>query len=79
MLEWNDNFTNKRWIGDTSIIVGEQNFDDNSIMIKEENGNVISCPMYIDNTGDIFFIYNDNGVSISDYMGCFDIHELLKG
>ena len=58
MLEWNDNFTNKRWVGDTSVI---------------------SCPMYIDNNGNIFFIYNDNGVYISDYMGCFDIHELLKG
>ena len=79
MLEWNDNFINKRIIGDTSITVGEQNFEDGSIMIKEENGDVISCPMGIDNNGDIFFIYNDIGVYISDYMGYFDIHELLKG
>ena len=50
------------------ITVGEQNFETSTIMIKEENGNIISCPMFIDEHGDIYFVYDNTEVFLK-YIG----------
>lgn len=73
MQEWNNCFNNKRIVGDKAITIGQQNFIDGTIMIKEQNDNIINCPMYQDKAGNIFFIYNDTGVYISDYLGNFSL------
>lgn len=62
LKEWNDNFDIKTRVNGKTITVGEQNFDDNTILIKEEDGNTISCYMSIDGQGDIYFIYDNEEV-----------------
>lgn len=63
MQTWNNNFDNaKTKINGKIITVGEQNFDDNTILVKEENGNLISCPMSINNQGDIYFLYDNTEI-----------------
>ena len=56
---WNNNFDTKTEVNGKTIIVGEQNFENNTILVKEENGNIISCPMFIDELGDIYFRYDN--------------------
>ena len=41
MITWNDNFTMKKNINGKSITIGQQNFDNMTILIKEKNENVI--------------------------------------
>ena len=63
MKTWNNNFDNsKTKVNDKTITVGEQDFDDNTILIKEEDGNLISCPMFIDDQGDIYFLYDNTEI-----------------
>jgi len=64
MITWNDNFTMKKNINGKSITIGQQNFDNMTILIKEKNENVISCPMGFDNNGDCYFIYDSTKVYI---------------
>lgn len=64
MITWNDNFTMKKNINGKTITVGQQNFDDMTILIKEKNENVISCPMRFDSKGDCYFIYDSTKVYI---------------
>lgn len=61
-MTWNDNFDTKTKVNGKTITVGEQNFDDNTILVKEEDGNIISCPMYIDKQGDIYFRYDNTEI-----------------
>lgn len=56
---WNNNFDTKTEVNGKTIIVGEQNFENNTILVKEENENIISCPMFIDELGDIYFRYDN--------------------
>ena len=51
-MNWNNAFAMKKNINGKIVTVGQQDFDNMTIMIKEENGNVISCPMDFDNDGD---------------------------
>lgn len=63
MKTWNNNFDNaKTKVNGKTITVGEQDFDDNTILIKEEDGNLISCPMLIDDQGDIYFLYDNEEI-----------------
>lgn len=57
-MKWNDNFDMKKNVDGHIITVGQQNFNDMTILIKEENGKVIKCPMAFDNDGECYFIYN---------------------
>lgn len=59
MKEWNDNFNAKTNVNGKIITVGQQDFDDNTILVREESRNIISCPMFIDEEGDIYFIYDN--------------------
>ena len=73
MREWNDNFDSKRIINGKNIIVGQQDFDNNTIMVKEESGNIIECPMDIDDDCDLYFRYDNMGVYISERLLPFQI------
>lgn len=59
MKEWNNNFDAKTKVNGKTITVGQQNFNDDTILIKEEDENIISCPMGTDGQGDIYFIYDN--------------------
>lgn len=61
-MKWNDNFETETSINGKIITVGQQNFVGNTILIKEENGNVITCPMYMDERDDLFFVYDNTEV-----------------
>lgn len=61
-MKWNDDFEMTTSVNGKKIIVGQQNFADNTILIKEENGNVIDCPMYMDERDDLFFVYDNTEV-----------------
>lgn len=61
-MTWNNNFNTKTEVNGKTIIVGEQNFENNTILIKEEDGNIISCPMFIDGLGDIYFRYDNTEI-----------------
>ena len=69
---WGEGFNKKRNVNGKDIIIGQQNFIAETILIKYDN-KIIECPMYSDKNGDIYFIYNDTGVYISDFMGEFSI------
>lgn len=62
MKEWNDNFDTKTKVNGKVITVGQQHFEDSTILIKEEDGNIISCPVGIDKDRDIYFIYDNEEV-----------------
>lgn len=62
MKEWNDNFDTKTKVNGKTVTVGQQHFEDSTISIKEEDGNIISCPTGIDEEGDIYFIYDNEEV-----------------
>lgn len=57
-MNWNDNFNMKKNVNGKNITVGIQNFDDMTILIKEENEKIIKCPMAFDSNGDCYFVYN---------------------
>ena len=57
-MRWNNNFDMKKNVNGKNIMVGMQNFDDMTILIKEESGEIIKCPMTFDNDGECYFIYN---------------------
>lgn len=61
-MKWNNNFSTKTKVNGREIVVGAQNFEDNTILVKEDNGNIVSCPMGIDDLGDIFFVYDNASV-----------------
>ena len=73
MRNWNDNLSMKRDVNGKIINIGQQNFTDKTVSVKEGNGNIIKCPMLMDEKGNIYFIYNQMGVYISEYMGNFQI------
>lgn len=76
MKKWNDIFNdNKRVINGQTIIIGEQNFGTNSILIKEEDGTVLSRPMFIDHDGNIYFEYNGISVYVSEFLEDFSLEE----
>lgn len=58
-MEWNENFNANIKVNGKVIIVGRQDFDHSTILVKEENGNIIGCPMEIDGLGDIYFVYDN--------------------
>lgn len=58
-MEWNENFNANIKVNGKVIIVGRQDFDHSTILVKEENGNIIGCPMGIDGLGDIYFVYDN--------------------
>lgn len=62
MKEWNDIFDTKTNVNGKIITVGQQDFNDSTILIKEEDGNIISCPIGMDEQGDIYFIYDNEEV-----------------
>lgn len=70
---WNPIFEMERTVKGKRIIVGQQNFKDSTILIKDNKENVLCCQMYQDESGEIYFIYNNTGVYISEYMGEFEI------
>ena len=77
-MEWNENFTETRFIDNNKIIIGPQNFENGTILIKEEkSGEVIECSMCSDVNNDLYFIYYNHGVYISPHLGSFiigDVH-----
>ena len=40
-MEWNNNFDTKTTVKGKTITVGQQNFEDSTILVKEENGLII--------------------------------------
>lgn len=73
MKEWNNNFDMKRKVNGKTITIGEQDFMNGTIMVKEEDGNIINLPMLSDEDGNFYFTYNNMGVYVSDYMGNFPL------
>ena len=58
-MEWNNNFDAKTTVKGKTITVGQQNLEDGTILVKEENGNIVSYPMGMDRQGDIYFLYDN--------------------
>ena len=75
MIKWNDNFAMERNVNGETIIIGQQDFADNLILVKKGDGEVIGCPMRTDTDGNLYFVYNDMGVYVSDWLGNFPIKE----
>jgi len=73
MKVWNNNFDMKRKVNGKTITIGEQDFMNGTIMIKEEDGNIIKLPMKSDKDGNFYFTYNNMGVYVSEYMGNFSL------
>lgn len=73
MKEWNDNFDIKKKVHEKTITIGEQDIINGTIMVKEEDENIINLPILSDENGDFYFIYNNMGVYVSDYMGNFPL------
>lgn len=61
MKEWNGNFDTRTKVNGKVIIIGQQDFNDSTILLKED-GNIISCLMGIDEQGDIYFIYDNEEI-----------------
>lgn len=55
MKNWNNDFNEKRTVNSKNITIGQQNFDNSTIMIKEDNGNIVDCPMDFDDNGGLLF------------------------
>lgn len=68
MKNWNNDFNEKRAVNGKNITIGQQNFENGTIMIKEDNGNIVDCPMDFDDNGDCYFIYDLNIVYLSEYI-----------
>lgn len=75
MIKWNDNFTMQRDVNGETIIIGQQDFADNLILVKKGDGGIIGCPMRTDQNGDIYFVYNGMGVYVSEHLSNFQIKE----
>ena len=73
MKKWNDSFGSQRKVGDTTITIGQQSFFDGTVLVKEADGNVLSLPMYSDESGNFYFEYNGCGIYISNYLGNFPL------
>lgn len=77
-MEWNENFTETRYIENRKIIIGPQDFDNDVILIKEEStGEIIECQMCSDPNNDVYFIYCNHGVYLSPFLDSFiigDVH-----
>lgn len=65
---WNENLSTKRKVNDKTILIGQQNFNDNTISIKDEYGKILNLPMYSDEDG-IYFIYHKTMIYLSDHIG----------
>lgn len=65
MKNWNNDFNEKRAVNG---ILDNKNFENGTIMIKEDNGNIVDCPMNFDDNGDCYFIYDLNIVYLSEYI-----------
>lgn len=61
-------WTNRKVNGKT-ISIGQQDFDNGTVMIKNEYGNIINRNMYSDEDGNIYFIYHKMMVYLSDHIG----------
>lgn len=70
-VEWNNIFNMDRVVNGKHIIVGKQDIETASVLIKNDNGNIIHCPMHQNEDGEIYFIYDNTRVYISEYMGEF--------
>ena len=57
-MKWNNNFNMKKNVNGKNITVGMQNFDDMTILVKEETGKIIKRPMSFDYNGNCYFIYD---------------------
>lgn len=62
MKEWNNIFNKKTIVNEKTITVGQQDFGNNTILVKKDDGNIISCPMFIDGQGDIYFVYDNTEI-----------------
>lgn len=63
-MKWNDDFSNKRLVNGKRIIIGQQDFESMTILVKEENENIIRCPMDLDDDGEIYFFYDNTKVYV---------------
>ena len=64
MKNWNNDFDEKRVVNGKIITIGQQDFDNGTIMIKESNGNILDCPMGFDDNCECYFIYDSKVVYI---------------
>jgi hypothetical protein len=69
MRKWNDNFNMERYVNGKKIIVGQQSFENGTILIKRDDNNIIECPMYSDKDGNFYFTYDNMSIYVSEYMG----------
>ena len=67
-MKWNDNLSTKRKVNGKTISIGQQNFDNNTIAIKNEYGKILNLPMYSDEDG-IYFVYCKTKIYLSDHIG----------
>ena len=70
---WNNIFDMERIVNGKRIIVGAQDFNDGTILIKDSRNHVFCCPMFQDKEGNIYFTYENKGVYISEYTGEFEM------
>lgn len=59
----------KRKVNGKVITIGQQNFDDETISIKDEHGNILNLSMQSDEDGNIYFVYDNTMVYLSDHLG----------
>ena len=59
----------KRKVNGKTITIGQQNFDDETISIKDGHGNILNIPMQSDEDGNIYFVYDKTMVYLSDHLG----------
>ena len=59
----------KRKVNGKYITIGQQNFNDNTISIKDDRGNTLHRSMLSDEDGNIFFVYDKTIVYLSDHLG----------
>lgn len=71
MKKWNNLFDTKREVNGKTITIGVQNFTDWTVMVKDENDKIFAFPMLSDEKGNYYFIYDNMGIYISDYLGNF--------
>lgn len=75
---WLGLFNLGRQVRNETIFLGEQDFSKNIIIVKDSNNKIIECPMFMDEDNNIYFIYKNIGVYISDYLGEFEINNKDK-
>lgn len=67
-IKWNDNFDMERHVNGEKIIVGQQDFENGTILVKDSKEDIKNWPMGIDDKGDIFFIYKGIKMYVSEYV-----------